>query len=60
MLTVLALGMYVSSGVWSLVVQRSLGEEVKLDLTSSIRNYDIVPAYASNLDVLHARVSMAI
>ena len=53
---VLAVGMYLSSGVWSVVVKRDLGEAVEQDLLQSMELYDTVPAYGSVLDALQERV----
>ncbi len=55
-LTVLALGMYVCSGGWSLREKARLPGELRGQLQSTLQEYDTVQAYAKVWDVVHRRV----
>lgn len=54
-LTVLALGMYVCSGGWSLREKARLPGELRGQLQSTLQEYDTVQAYAKVWDVVHRR-----
>lgn len=55
-MTLLALGMYVSSGGWSLWARSKLDQDLRANMEAAIVEYDTVPAYSAIWDELHRRV----